>query len=400
MKIAFSPPDINDNDIQAVVDVLKSGWITTGPKTKEFETELSAYCGTARTACMNSATAALELTLRVLGIGSGDEVITSAYTYSASASVICHVGAKPVLVDTAADSFEMDPQCLSAAINGKTKAIIPVDIAGIPCDYDTIHQIVDEKCPIFTPSTPLQSAVGRVAVIADAAHSLGAVYKGRASGGITDFTCFSFHAVKNLTTGEGGSVTWRDFSKADPAISDDDLYRQFMLYSLHGQDKDALAKSRLGAWEYDIVGPFYKCNMTNIAAALGSSQLKRYDKMLARRLEIVETYNNALASLPISLPVHVDETRKSSGHLYMIRLDGHGEAERNAFIAKMAEHGVACNVHYKPLPMLSAYKNIGFDIADFQNAYNQYSNVVSLPLHTCLTDNQVKYVTDTVKLCV
>jgi dTDP-4-amino-4,6-dideoxygalactose transaminase len=390
MKVSFSPPDLTEEDIQSVVEVLKSGWITTGPKTKEFECKLSSYCGTQRTACLNSATAALELTLRLLGIGEGDEIITSAYTYTASASVIHHVGAEPVLVDTAKNSFEMDYEKLSSSITKKTKAIIPVDIAGIPCDYEQIFKILDERRRLFCPNSPLQESIGRVAVIADAAHSLGAVYKGRRSGAITDFTCFSFHAVKNLTTGEGGAVTWRNIE----GIDSDEIYRKYMLYSLHGQSKDAFAKNKAGSWEYDIIEPFYKCNMPDTAAALGLSQLRRYGSMLSKRHEIAELYNQSLKHLPVQLPVHTNEIRKSSAHLYMLRLLDYNEDERNRFITKMAERGISCNVHYKPLPMLSAYKNLGFDIELFPNSYEMYKNEVTLPLYSHMKNEDVEYVTE------
>ncbi|MCL2487626.1 MAG: DegT/DnrJ/EryC1/StrS family aminotransferase [Oscillospiraceae bacterium] len=393
MQVAFSPPDIREQDIQKVAEVLRSGWITTGPVTKEFERELAAFCDTGRAACLNSATAALELTLRLLGIGEGDEVITSAYTYTASASVICHVGAKPVLIDTAPGSFEMDYDRLVAAVSERTKAVIPVDIAGIPCDYKQLFAALLCMKYLFTPANEIQQILGRPAVITDAAHSLGAVYRGYTSGILGDFTCFSFHAVKNLTTGEGGAVTWRE----QPGIADDEIYRRYMLYSLHGQTKDALAKDRAGAWEYDIAEPLYKCNMTDVAAALGLSQLRRYDAMLARRHEIIEFYNKAFAGLPVTLPVHADALRKSSGHLYMLRLDGRDEGYRNAVITKMTERGVACNVHYKPLPLLSAYKRLGFRIGDYPNAFDQYRNEITLPLYSHMTDEQAGYVADCLK---
>ena len=386
--IPFSPPDIGDSEIEEVVNVLKSGWITTGPKTKEFEKEIAQYCGTNKAVCLNSATACMDLTLRLLGIGKGDEVITSAYTYTASASVICHVGAKPVLIDVAQDSYEMDYDQLSAAISPKTKAIIPVDIAGVMCDYDRILSIVDEKKKQFAPSNTIQYALGRVCILADAAHSFGAVYKGKKSGQAADFTAFSFHAVKNLTTAEGGAVTWNEISE----INSDEIYKQFMLLSLHGQSKDALAKSQVGMWEYDIVDTGYKCNMTDIMAALGLAQLRRYDEILARRHQIIELYNDGLQNQPIQLLEHERNNCKSNGHLYLTRLIGKDSSYRNAVIDKMAQYGISCNVHYKPLPMHTAYKKLGFDIKHFPNAYEIYKNEITLPLHTRLTDDDVEYV--------
>ncbi len=395
MKIPFSPPDISQSEIDEVVEALRSGWITTGPRTKQFEKEISQYCNTDTTVCLNSATAALELTLRVLGIGQGDEVITSAYTYTASASVIVHVGATPVLVDTAKDSFEMDYEKLADVINEKTKAIIPVDVAGIICDYDKIFAAVESKKALFTPKNDIQKAIGRVALIADAAHSFGARRQGKMSGEFADFTCFSFHAVKNLTTAEGGAVT---FKKTD-GVDDSDLYKQYQLLSLHGQNKDALAKTRAGAWEYDIVAPYYKCNMTDIMAAIGLAQMKRYENMLSRRHEIIEKYNALANEIGASFAVHSNKDFRSSGHLYLMRLTGFTEQMRNDFITLMAEEGVFTNVHYKPLPMLTAYKNLGFDIKDFENAHEVYKNEVSLPLHTNLTDEQVDYVVSAAKKC-
>ena len=383
MKIPFSPPDIREEDIARVAEVLRSGWITTGPVTKEFERSIADYCGTPRAVCLNSATAALEGVLRVLGIGPGDEVITSAYTYTASASVICHVGAKPVLVDTAPDSFEMDYDALPGAITERTKAMIPVDIAGLPCDYARMEATAEGARGLFRPNTDSQAALGRVAIVADAAHSFGAAGSGR----LADFSCFSFHAVKNLTTSEGGAITWRAFDGFD----NDALYKRFMLYALHGQDRDALAKLRPGAWEYDIAAPLYKCNMTDIAAALGQSQLARYREILARRRALVRLYDDALRVLPVILPTHGEA---SSAHLYLLRIAGADEGLRNRVITRMAERGVACNVHYKPLPLLTAYRNMGFDIADYPNAYAQYANEISLPLYTRMTDEEVLYVAE------
>lgn len=391
-KIPFSPPDITQEEIDAVAETLRSGWITTGPKTKQFEYKIAEYCGTKKSACLGSATAALELTLRVLGIGPGDEVITSAYTYTASASVIAHVGAKIVLVDTAKDSFHMNYEALADAVSEKTKAVIPVDIAGVMCDYDKIFQIVNEKKSRFHAANEMQERIGRVAVVADAAHSFGAEYKGRKSGSVADFTCFSFHAVKNLTTGEGGAVTWREI----PQVADNELYKQYMLLSLHGQSKDALAKTTAGGWEYDILCPAYKCNMTDICASIGLAQLDRYGALLDKRREVIGYYDRALSQLPVTMLRHFTPEYTSSGHLYLMRLDGKSEQERNAFIRRMSEAGIATNVHYKPLPMHTAYRNMGFDIKDFPNAYEMYGNEVTLPLHTLLDDMQVKYVTNSI----
>lgn len=387
-KISFSPPDITEEEINEVAEALRSGWITTGPRTKKLESQIADYCRTSKAVCLNSATAALELTLRVLGIGKGDEVITSAYTYTASASVIDHVGAKIVLVDTAKDSWEMDYDALEKAITEKTKAIIPVDLGGVPCDYDKIKVIVEAKKDLFQPKNKIQQALGRVAITADAAHAFGASYKGQPVGSVADFTSFSFHAVKNFTTAEGGAVVWKDIDGVD----NEEIYHQYQLLSLHGQSKDALAKTKLGAWEYDIKGPWYKCNMTDIMAAIGLVQMKRYSAMLARRKEIIDKYNAAFKDLPIQTLLHYGVDYQSSGHLYLVRLLGLGEAERNAFIIKMAERGIATNVHYKPLPMHTAYKNLGFDIQNYPNAYKQYQNEVTLPLHTKLTDEDVDYI--------
>lgn len=391
MKIPFSPPDIGQDEIEQVVEAMRSGWITTGPKTKELERQVAAFCHTPRAVCLNSATAALELTLHQLGIGPGDEVITSAYTYTASASVVCHVGAKLVLVDCQQDSYEMDYDALERAVTSKTKAIIPVDIGGVLCDYDRIFQIVQKKRSLFVPSdNPIQQALGRVAVVADSAHGFGASRHGKMSGEIADFTAFSFHAVKNFTTAEGGAVVWRTLD----GIDNEEIYRQYMLLSLHGQSKDALAKTQLGAWEYDIVIPGYKCNMTDIMAGIGLAQMKRYPGLLARRREIITRYNKALEALPVTVLQHYGEDFASSGHLYLVRLNGKDEAYRNDLIVRMAELEVATNVHYKPLPMHTAYRNLGFSIEDYPNAYQMYHNEVTLPLHTCLTDEQVEYVLD------
>lgn len=397
MNIKFSPPDIREEDIKAVTEVLKSGWITTGPKTKLFEKELTAYCGTSKAAALNSATAALESTLRLLGIGPGDEVITSAYTYTASCSVICHVGAKPVLVDVAPDSYEMDYEKLKNAITEKTKAIIPVDIGGMMCNYNKIFEIANEKSNLFKANNEIQRKFGRVIIVADAAHSFGAERNGIKSGSFADFTCFSFHAVKNMTTGgEGGAVTWKHHEN----INDEEIYKQYMLLSLHGQNKDALAKTKVGAWEYDIVCPGYKCNMTDISASIGLSQLARYDEILKRRRQIVKMYDEAFKGENFWKPVHISEESKSSCHLYLLRLNGKNEEERNKCIEKMAELGVATNVHYKPLPLLTAYKNLGFDISNYPQAYNMYKNEVTLPLHTLLTDEEVNYIIDSMKKSV
>lgn len=390
MKIPFSPPDITEAEIEEVADALHSGWITTGPKTKELEREVAAFCGTNRAVCLNSQTACGEMTLRVLGVGEGDEVITSAYTYTASASVVCHVGAKLVLVDTQKDSLEMDYDKLEAAITEKTKVIIPVDLGGVPCDYDRIFSIVEKKKALFHPANKLQKAIGRVIVMADAAHAFGATWKGRPVGSIADFSNFSFHAVKNFTTAEGGAATWRSIEGVD----DEALYHQYQLLSLHGQSKDALAKTQLGAWEYDIVGPWYKCNMTDVTAAIGLAQMKRYKGLLERRKEIIGKYDAALKPLGIEVLDHYSEKHQSSGHLYITRIPGITLEQRHEIIVKMAEAGIACNVHYKPLPMMTAYKNLGFDIQDYPNAYERFANEITLPLHTKLTDEEVDYVAE------
>ena len=396
MRIEFSPPDISQLEIDEVVDALKSGWITTGPKTKKLEQELSVLTNTNKTVCLNSATACMDLTLRLLGVGAGDEVITCAYTYTASASVIHHVGAKIVLVDCNKEDKFMDLKALENAITEKTKVIIPVDLAGKPCKYDEIFEIVEKKKALFKPNNKLQEKIGRVIVMADAAHSLGAVYKGKPSGSIADFTCFSFHAVKNFTVAEGGSVTWN----RDLGLDNDEIYREFQLLSLHGQSKDALSKMKPGSWEYDIVAPNYKCNLTDIASGIGLAQLKRYPNLLKRRFEIVERYNRGFEGTRIKPFVHFEEDRKSCCHLYIVNIEGASEEERNEIIVKMAEKGIATNVHYKPLPIHTAYKNLGFDIKDYPNAYNNYKSQITLPLHTLLTDEQVDYIIENLKALV
>lgn len=379
---------MTEAEIAEVAEALRSGWITTGPRTKEFENLISMCCQTEKSVCLNSATACMELILRVLGVGPGDEVITSAYTYTATASVTCHVGAKVVLVDTAPGSFEMDYDKLADAITERTKVVVPVDLGGIVCDYDRIYAAVEGKKHLFCSANDLQQAFGRVVVLSDAAHAFGAQRRGRMCGEIADFTSFSFHAVKNLTTAEGGALTWRPI----PGVDNEWLYRQFQLLSLHGQSKDALAKTQLGAWEYDIVAPNFKCNMTDIMAGIGLAQLKRYPEMLRRRRELIDRYDEALKNCPVQTLDHYGADHASSGHLYMVRLSGRDVAERNDVIVKMAERGIACNVHYKPLPMMTAYKALGFDIADYPNAYDQYRNEMTLPLHTRLTDDDIEYV--------
>lgn len=386
--IPFSPPDISDLEIGEVVEALKSGWITTGPRTKLLEKKIAEWVGTEKCVCLNSQTACAEMALHVMGIGEGDEVITCAYTYTASASVIAHVGARIVLIDTQKGSLEMDYDALEAAITERTKAIIPVDLAGIPCDYDRIFDIVERKRGIFKPKSEMQSALGRIAVMADTAHAFGASRGGRMIGSVADFSSFSFHAVKNLTTAEGGALTWRTI----PGIDNEDIYKKLQLLSLHGQSKDALAKTKLGAWEYDIVGTYYKCNMTDVVAAIGLKQFERYPEMLRRRKEIIEKYDAALRPIGVETLEHYTSEWQSSGHLYITRIPGITLEQRNEIIIKMAERGVACNVHYKPLPMHTAYKNLGFDIADYPNAYARFENEITLPLHTCLTDDDVNYV--------
>lgn len=392
-NIPFSPPDITDVEIKEVVKVFKSGWITTGPRVKKFEKEIAEFIGVNKAACLNSATAAMKLVLRILGIGPGDEVITSAYTYTASASIIKHVGAKIVLVDTAPDSFEMDYSQLADSITEKTKMIIPVDIAGKMCDYDTIYRIAESKKKLFKANNRLQQIFNRIIVMADASHAFGAERKEMKSGQVADFTCFSFHAVKNITTAEGGAVVWRN----DLGLDDKEIYKHIMCYSLHGQSNDALAKTQEGVWEYDIIYPGYKCNMTDIMAAFGLIQLERYEGLLARRKEIVKKYDEALLPLGIKILNHYGEDFSSAGHLYLARIPGINEKKRNEIIARMAKAGVSTNVHYKPLPMFTAYKNLGFDIKDYTNAFNMYKNEITLPLHTLLSDEDVEYVVSSFK---
>lgn len=394
-SIPFSPPDISELEINNVVEALKSGWITTGPKTKLLESKIAEYCANSskRAVCLNSATACMEMILRLFGISEGDEVITSVYTYTASASVICHVGATPILIDTEKDSYQMDYDKLEKAINEKTKAIIPVDIAGVMCDYDRIFKIVNSKKSLFKSDNKYQEALGRILVLADSAHGFGASYKGKKSGSVADFTSFSFHAVKNLTTAEGGALTWNSLN----GIPDDEIYNRFMLLSLHGQSKDALAKTQLGAWEYDIISPAYKCNMTDIMAAIGLGQLERYDEMLKKRQAFIEQYISGLKGCNIDYLEHYTDDYMSSGHLMLTRLNGKTQEYRNQFIINMAEKGIACNVHYKPLPMHTAYKAMGFDIENYPNAYAQFENEVTLPLNTKMTSDDVMYVVDTVK---
>lgn len=392
-NIPFSPPDITDAEIEEVVKALKSGWITTGPRTKEFERRIAKFVGVNKAACLNSATAAMELVLRILGIGPGDEVITSVYTYTASASIIDHVGAKIVLVDTAPNSFEMDYSKLTDAITEKTKMIIPVDIAGKMCDYEKIYDAVESKKDVFKARNKFQELFNRVIVMADAAHAIGAERKGMRCGQIADFTCFSFHAVKNVTTAEGGAVVWRN----DLGLDDDEIYRQFMLYSLHGQSKDALAKNQNGAWEYDIIYPAYKCNMTDILAGFGLMQISRYKGLMDRRREIIQMYDNELIPLGVETLQHYGDDFSSTGHLYLARIPGIDEEDRNQIIIKMAEAGISTNVHYKPLPMFTAYKNLGFDINDYPNAFDMYRNEITLPLHTLLSDGDIKYISTSFK---
>ncbi|MCM3633962.1 DegT/DnrJ/EryC1/StrS family aminotransferase [Paenibacillus camelliae] len=387
-QIAFSPPDITEEEIAEVIDTLRSGWITTGPKTKKFEQQIANYCGTNKAVALNSATACMEMTLRMLGVGPGDEVITSAYTYTASASVIHHVGATIVLVDTEPDSYHLSLEELEKAITDKTKVIIPVDIAGVMCDYDKILDIVESKKHLFKGKNKLQEAFGRIVIMADAAHSFGASYKGRKSGEVADFTSFSFHAVKNLTTAEGGAVTWREIS----GISDEEIYKQYMLLTLHGQTKDALAKTQMGAWEYDIVSPNYKCNMTDIMASIGIIQLSRYEELLRARKKLINQYVTMLEGTGIDVLKHYTNEYESSGHLLLTRINMIDEIRRNEIITKLASKGISSNVHYKPLPMLTAYKNLGFNINNFPNSYSVFKNELTLPLHTFLTSEDVSYI--------
>ena len=391
MKIPFSPPDITDEEIKEVTEVLKSGWITTGPKTKELEEKIAGFCHTDRAVALNSATACMEMALRLFEIGPGDEVIVPAYTYTASASVVVHVGATLKLVDVGADSYHIDYDKLEELITDKTKAIIPVDIAGVMVDYDRIRDIVMDKKGLFKPQGKLQEALGHILILADSAHGFGANRKGKMSGEDADFTSFSFHAVKNFTTAEGGALVWRHI----PGVDDEEIYHQLMLLTLHGQSKDALAKTKLGAWEYDIVGPYFKCNMTDIMAGIGLAQFRRYEGLLARRKEIIEKYTKGISGDNVRILAHYGSDFKSSGHLFLVRVLSMNEEDRNNLITKMAEKGIATNVHYKPLPMHTAYKNMGFDIKDFPNSYKMYHNEITLPLHTLLTDEQVDFVINT-----
>lgn len=411
MHIEFSPPDIGNEEMLAIQEVLKSGWLTTGPKTKLFEKRLASYCGTKTLVALNSATSALEICLRLLGIGPGDEVITTAYTYTASASIIYHVGATPVLVDVLGENYHIDPQAIAKAISKRTKAVIAVDYAGVMCDYGGIRDALNDQKQLFNPTTEtLQEDFDTPILIADGAHSFGATFHGQMSGQVADFTVFSFHAVKNLVTGEGGALTWR----SRPQIDDDALYRRLMLLSLHGQTKDALSKNRAGSWEYDIVEPYYKCNMTDISAAIGLVQLERYPTLLKRRHEIIERYTQGLHGLfsgaisyayPFSLDqekkrpsaqiqvlCHTSEQYRSSGHLFPLRVLDFSETQRDCLIRQMASYGISCNVHYKPLPLLSAYRHRGFDIESYPHAFSQYANVVSLPLHTLLKNSDLQYI--------
>lgn len=405
-NVPFSPPDMSEAEINEVADALRSGWITTGPKTKEFERLIAEYCGTAKAVCLNSATAAMEMVLRLICLGPDDEVIVPAYTYTATASVTQHVGCRVVMVDSQKDCVEMDYDKLADTITERTKVICPVDLGGIVCDYDRVFQIVEAKKSLFHPANEIQKRFGRIIVAADCAHAFGASRHGKMAGSIADFSSFSFHAVKNLTTAEGGAMTW-NLPFGDDPVSHDPwstvphiegetwnayLYRLSQLYSLHGQNKDALAKTQLGAWEYDIIGPWYKCNMTDIMAGIGLAQFRRYPGMLARRREIIGHYNEALKDLQVAVMNHYGPDHASSGHLYLTRLLGRSDAERREAIIKMAERGIACNVHYKPLPMMTAYKALGFDIVDFPNAYHLFENEVTLPLHTRLSDEDVEYV--------
>jgi len=387
-RIPFSPPDISEAEIQEVAETLRSGWITTGPRTKQLEKNIAGWIGTERCVCLNSQTACAEMALHVMGIGPGDEVIVPSYTYTASASVAAHVGAKIVMIDSQKDSLQMDYSAMEAAITENTKAVIPVDLAGIPCDYDSIFEIVEHKKRLFKPANEIQAALGRVAVMADTAHAFGAKWHGQMIGSVADFSSFSFHAVKNFTTAEGGALTWRTI----PGIRNEELYKKLQLLSLHGQSKDALAKTQPGAWEYDIVGTYYKCNMTDVAAAIGLKQFERYPDMLKRRREIIEKYDSAFRPAGIETLNHYTQEYESSGHLYITRIPGITSEQRNEIIAKMAERGVAANVHYKPLPMHTAYKNLGFDIKDYPNAYAHFVNEITLPLYTGLTNDDVEYV--------
>lgn len=388
MKVSFSPPDITEFEIDAVADTMRSGWITTGPRTKELEKNCATWIGTLKAVCLNSQTACAEMTLRLLGIGPGNECITCAYTYTASASVVCHVGATLKLIDTQVDSLEMDYEALEKAITEKTKVIIPIDLGGVPCDYDRIMEIIEKKKSLFQPANDIQKAIGRVIIMADTSHAFGAKWHDKMVGSIADFSCFSWHAVKNFTTAEGGCVTWKHID----GIDDEYLYHKYQLLSLHGQSKDAFAKTNLGAWEYDIVGPWYKCNMTDITAAIGLKQFERYPSLLEKRKDIIGRYDNAFKPMGIEVLEHYTQDYQSSGHLYITRIPGITPEQRNEIIIKMAEKDIACNVHYKPLPMHTAYKNLGFEIKNYPNAYAHFANEITLPLHTCLTDDMVGYV--------
>ena len=387
-NIPFSPPDMTELEVEGAAEAIRSGWITTGPKTKEFERQIAEYCGVSKAVCLNSQTACAEMALHVLGIGPGDEVIVPAYTYTATAEIVCHVGATLVFADVQKDSLQIDYDSLEDLVNERTKVIIPVDLGGVPCDYERIFAIAEKKRPLFHPANEIQEAIGRIAICADTAHAFGAVWRGKPVGSIADFSSFSFHAVKNLTTAEGGALTWRTI----PGIDDEDIYHQLQLLSLHGQSKDALAKTKMNAWEYDIVGPWYKCNMTDIVAGIGLAQLKRYPGLLKRRQEIIERYDAAFKPLGIEVLPHYTEEYLSSGHLYITRVPGISLEQRQEIITRMAETGVACNVHYKPLPMMTAYKNLGFNIKDYPNAYKQFENEITLPLHTRLSDEDVEYI--------
>ena len=390
MNIPFSPPDMSELEVEEVKEAILSGWITTGPKTKEFERRIAEFCGVNKAVCLNSQTACAEMALRILGVGPGDEVIVPAYTYTASASVVCHVGATLRFVDVQEDSLQMDYDQLEECINENTKVIIPVDLGGVPCDYDRIFEIVERKKSLFHPANEIQKAMGRISVNTDAAHAFGAKWHDKMVGAVGDFSSFSFHAVKNLTTAEGGALTW----KSIPGIDDEEIYHKLQLLSLHGQSKDALAKTQLGAWEYDIVGPWYKCNMTDIMAGIGLAQLKRYDGMLKRRREIIGRYDEAFKPLGVEVLAHYTDEHQSSGHLYITRVPDISLEQRQEIIVKMAEAGIACNVHYKPLPMMTAYKNLGFDIKDYPNSYKRFANEITLPLHTRLSDEEVEYIID------
>lgn len=407
-NIPFSPPDMTEAEAKEVREAVLSGWITTGPRTKKLEQQISEYVHTEKTVCLNSATAAMELVMHLLDLNPEDEVIVPAYTYTATASVTQHVGCKLVLVDSQKDNVEMDYEQLEKAITEHTKVIVPVDLGGIVADYDRVYEIVECKKSLFKPSNALQAKIGRIVISADCAHSFGASRKGKMAGAIADFSSFSFHAVKNFTTAEGGAMTWnlsfgnetvpidvdymRTVQKKDGETWNELIYRLSQLFSLHGQNKDALAKTKLGAWEYDIIGPWYKCNMTDIMAALGLVQMERYPKILERRYEIVRRYDAALNDLPVAVLNHMDADHCSSHHLYLVRLLGKSREETNMVIEQMAERGVATNVHYKPLPMMTAYKALGFDIKNYPNAYHLFENEVTLPLHTCLSDDDVDYV--------